>query len=201
MPAPNPSQNPSRPTVKDGVIIARSMQVELAWLDHVHQCVVQVRDLLRANRKLAPATTSANTSGEGDGTSPPVTRDFSTLLAPMKQSLMLRFETVRSNRQRLASLLNQFATFDSQAPSLAIVARSLPSPIREQLLKLRSEVREKLYAVHALTSGCEAVLLVTLDFDSRLLAGLSNQEPATSCYSASGQPQPSPSGTILQTNC
>jgi hypothetical protein len=111
------------------------------------------------------------------------------------------FVPVIKGRRTMVQVLKSMTQESSRTPTLSELAAGSEEPLKTQLKAMRNEIRAKLNQIHSITMGNQAVLLYTLDFYNRLLAGLSGDARNSNYYNANGHTQQHSSGNIVRTNC
>ncbi len=127
-------------------------------------------------------------------------------LENLRRKIETDFIPVVKGRRTMIDVLRSLNPDAARTPTLTELAGTADEPMRSELKRLRNEIRDKLNQIQSISMGNQAVLLYTLDFYNRLLAGLSGGGatpglPQTNCYNASGQTNQPSTGNIVRTNC
>jgi hypothetical protein len=171
--------------ISDDVIdfLQSHLKQELKLLDVAIDSAKEVREILRVRRGVSkPSADDSPSKPETDsGEALSSTQDQARLLS-LQNDIARSAGPIVDSRKELAAVLAAAAP-EHSSPSLRQVAAGVAEPAKSQLLRLRTEVREKLTQFQAISMSNQTVLVYSLDYYSQLLGG-SNQ---TSGYDASGQ--------------
>jgi flagellar biosynthesis/type III secretory pathway chaperone len=182
---------------------------ESAYLDTVIQCSLKMKDVLHERRphtkeqaqieaNAAKQAAQLKKSGSNDPTAP-VLSGFEQLVA-LRSDLARQLVPVLEGRQQMTSTLDEFKPLTQGSPSVSMLAPKIEEPARSKLKKLRSEIKEKLNTIRAITMGNQAILIYNMDFYNRLLNGVSSEAPSAKAYNANGK-VPNQTGSGMLKKC
>lgn len=212
-------QNTAHPAIRT---VVAQLKVESEYLDTVIESSKEMQTILRASRGAAPTSSPpatgnevrqpATTAGETvlkrtespivvSGLQAEFNEQLNARMAALRTKLETDFLPVVSGRKTMIGVLKSLDPTAEQTPTLSEIAARVEGPLKSDLKRLRSEIRSKLNQIHSISMGNQAVLLYTLDFYNRLLAGLSGDPEQSSYYNANGRSQHHTSGSIVRTNC
>lgn len=174
--------------------ILKQLAAESAFLDDVIESCLQMQTIVRDGRNSRAENSSSKARQEG-----------SDPISGLRQQLEQRFEPIQQGRQQMLNLIASLPLPTTVPRTAAELARRVEEPERGQLIGLRAEIRSKFNRIQAICMGNQALLVYTLDFYNRLLAGLSRQPVGSAGYDATGATT-NPSitrlpGNIVQTRC
>jgi hypothetical protein len=177
-----------------GQVILEHLQQESSYLDSVIDCSAKMTELLNQSSFATAAPWKQSTSSPAD-------KDLAESLNRMRVDLANQFGPVSEGRREMNSVLANLPIRADGATSLRELAPHLEGPLRDELNRLRSEIRDKLREAQAITLGNQAVLIYTLDFYHRLMTGIAGEAVATHSYNANGQMTHSHALHLVEKKC
>jgi hypothetical protein len=139
--------------------------------------------------------------------------DFESKMSEVRQRLDHTAEPVLKRRQGFLQQIGEVATLLGNNANLSSLIASVNSPMRDEIAALRREVLNKLNLIRSITWGNQAVLIYTMDFYQRMMAGFSSigqpsgaqsrsvtQNPSN-CYNAVGKVKHEWAGCLIKRNC
>lgn len=188
-------------------LIVRHLRVESTYLDTVIESSLEMQSILRERRNPDFAG-EPNQNELGDvedklvtGLQADLNQRLNQRMVKLRADIEQDFLPIAKGRRLLVDVLKSIEPDTEKTPTLSELAMRVEEPLREELKSLRNEIRGKLNQVHSISMGNQAVLLYTLDFYNRLLAGLTTDDQQSNYYNANGRSQNHISGSIVQTKC
>jgi len=188
-------------------LIVRHLRVESTYLDTVIESSLEMQSILRGRRN--PVSAAQPLSNELEhvedglviGLQADLDQRLNQRMAKLRADIEQDFLPIARGRRVLVDVLRSIDPDGEKTPTLSELAMRAEDPLRGELKSLRNEIRSKLNQVHSISMGNQAVLLYTLDFYNRLLAGLSTDDQQSNYYNANGRSQNHIAGSIVQTKC
>ena len=188
-------------------LIVRHLRVESTYLDTVVESSLKMQAILRERRN--PVSVADPTQNELEhaedgrvtGLQADLDQRLNQRMVKLRADIEQDFLPIASGRRILVDVLRSIDPDGEKTPTLSELAMRVEDPLRGELKSLRNEIRGKLNQVHSISMGNQAVLLYTLDFYNRLLAGLSTDDQQSNYYNANGRSQKHIAGSIVQTKC
>lgn len=177
-----------------GKAVLDHLHQESAYLDTVIACSSKMTELLKQSSFSKVSTTDRSTSN---------LRDLEPVdsINRIKIDLANSFAPIVAGRKTMHSVLDKLNTNSPNAASLRELATLLDAPVRDELYRLRNEIRDKLQEVQTITLGNQAVLIYTLDFYHRMMMGITGETMSAYSYNANGQMTQSPAGHLVEKKC
>lgn len=201
-------------------LVAHQLKAESKYLETVIASCTEMQSILRERGKLGrrpvgsenPPSSSEESVSMEDSIAPEEATDSTSLPAELERRSEQRIQDLRTATEAnfhpivggRKGMIQALVAIDLQAkstPTLTELASLVQEPRKSELKNLRIEIRSKLNQIHSISMGNQAVLLYTLDFYNRLLAGFSGGTEQSSYYNASGRSENHIPGSIVQTNC
>ena len=104
-------------------------------------------------------------------------------------------------RRRLAGVRRELDPLLEGPTTVSMLAKITDEPSRSELIRVRREILDKINEVRAINVGNQAVLVYSINFYDRLLSGLTGEDVAAPCYSATGEVTKTYAGNLLKTDC
>ena len=192
---------------RTGVDVLDTTELHLvgqAILEHLHQESNYLDSVIACSSRMSDLLKESSFSNSGPVDHAPANSDAAVSVASiqrMKSDLAIRFEPIAAGRKQVNSVLERLEANSANGPSLRELAARLEGPLRDELNRLRHEIRQKLQEVQTITLGNQAVLLYTLDFYHRMMAGITGEIPSAHSYNANGQMLQSPAGHLVEKQC
>lgn len=181
-----------------GAAILDHLQHESRYLDGVITCSIRMSDLLKQS-SLNHAPQSDPVAPDVDH-EPPVKHEFEQINR-MRRQLLDQFSPIASGRDEIQVVLKKLETETKNSPSLRELAPHLEPHVRDELNRLRTEIRQKLQDIQVITLGNQAILVYTLDFYHRLMTGITGESQVVRGYNACGQITQSASNHLFEKQC
>jgi hypothetical protein len=179
-----------------GQAVLEHLRQESAYLDSVIACSLKMSELLKHSSYADQLTVDAANSGNRPAEPSPMEQ-----LKQMRDDLVNEFAPIAEGRDVLNSTMLKLKSETEDPPSLRQLASELDGPVKDELMQLRSQIRDKLQDVQTITLGNQAVLIYTLDFYHRLMMGITGESPVAPSYNSHGQRTQSIPTHLVEKQC
>jgi hypothetical protein len=179
-----------------GQAVLEHLRQESAYLDSVIACSLKMSELLRHSSYADQLQLDHSETDERQATRSPQDQ-----LNQMRADLVSGFEPIAVGRHALNSTMMKLRVEANDPPSLRDLANELNGPAKEELIQLRTQIRDKLQDVQTITLGNQAVLIYTLDFYNRLMMGITGESTVAPSYNAHGQRTQSIPAHLVEKQC
>jgi hypothetical protein len=179
-----------------GQAVLEHLRQESAYLDSVIACSLKMSELLRHS-----SYASQTKEGELPGSREEKEKATLDQLHEMRAGLNVAYAPIAVGRDALHLAIQKLKADAVDAPSLQDLASELEGPVKDELIQLRGEIREKLQDVQSITLGNQAVLIYTLDFYHRLMMGISGDSAIAPAYNAHGQKTQQLTAHLVEKQC
>ena len=205
---------PNQPSRREGErnweVIALSIATHLrSEVEFLKRMLVSSQQLQRLIENRDLRTDSSNV---GTDQAPDHHQEWLHQIDLLRQQIDQQVPAIQQSREELGRLLKELSTTpmatETPTASLVEVARQLKlrkSPLGDELLSLRREIKTQLRELDLINLGNQVVLAYTLDHRRRLLAGMlgnpSAQPSRDQSYNAQGTLTTTKSGNLLERQC
>lgn len=181
-----------------GTAILDHLQQESQYLDGVIACGMRMSDLLKQSSfNHSPSPNTESSAADSQSLPKNDLEQFNRL----RSQLLDQYQPIATGRNKIQVVLTKLESETQNRPSLRELAPHLEPQVRDELNRLRTEIRQKLQDVQAITLGNQAILIYTLDFYHRLLMGITGESQAVRGYNSSGQMTQSSSCHLVEKQC